>query len=436
MNDMKRSSPDEVPNALWKRQRHNDKPTRVNFCSMVEVSRALGAIPGELGAGFRQKILEKKIDGDQLMEWLNFVEAPAAKEEPVVTDVFCKHSHLFLPFLDRVSWNHLCSAKSQIYNCSRSVTPPWPQKLLRVDSPVDSVAFSSDGECLACASEDTTVRVWNKRNGSCTLLEGHTEDVRCISFSPDGKILASGGVDRSIRLWKLEDQSHRLLEGHDKIIRSIAFSPSGLSLASGCYGGEVRLWDVNDGRCTRIINVGLGRIASVAFSPDGSTLATSGKSSIFLWDLEADDESRSFPRTIETDGRETSSLVYSSNGIFLASVVDFIVDSAIKIWRTSDGSLEKDLGGSDDVSISLSPNGKLVASGNNEGGEVQIRTMDGREVAAHACEEVKEGNSTACVNSVAFTPDGQTLASGGCRNRPDGGLEQGFIFLWDTRKFV
>jgi hypothetical protein len=225
MNDMKRASPDEVPNALWKRQRHNDKPTRVNLSGMVEISRALGAIPGELGAGFRQKILEKRIDGDQLMEWLTSVEAPATEEEPIVTEVFCKHAHLFLPFLDRASWNHLCSTNRQIHNCSRSVTPPWPQKLIRVDHRVNSVAFSPDGEFLPYASEDTTVRVWNKRNGSCTLLEGHTDFVGCVSFSPNGNILTSGSADNSIRLWKLEDRSHRLLEGHNGSIISIAFSP-------------------------------------------------------------------------------------------------------------------------------------------------------------------------------------------------------------------
>jgi WD40 repeat protein len=242
-----------------------------------------------------------------------------------------------------------------------------------------------------------------------------------------------GSVDKSIRLWKLEDQSYILLEGHNGAISSVAFSPSGSSLASGSFGvvGEVRLWDVNEGRCTRIFPTRLEGIWSVAFSPDGSTLAASGGSSILLWDLEAGDESSSPSSTIETNGRETSSLVYSSNGIFLASVVD----SAIKIWRASDGSLEKDLGGRHSNSVYLSPNGKLVASGDDDGVEVQIRTISGRNVAAHAFEEDEQGNSTACVNSVAFTSNGQTLASGG---RHDDGfrVEQGFIFLWDTRKYA
>jgi hypothetical protein len=102
---------------------------------MVDISRALGVIPGEFGAVLGQKILEKGIDGDQLLDWLNSVEAKA--EKPIATDVFCQHSHLFLQFLDRVSWNRLCSTNSQIYSCSRSVTPPWPQKIIWVGSSVN-----------------------------------------------------------------------------------------------------------------------------------------------------------------------------------------------------------------------------------------------------------------------------------------------------------
>jgi WD40 repeat protein len=124
-----------------------------------------------------------------------------------------------------------------------------------------------------------------------------------------------------------------------------------------------------------------------------------------------------------------SSLVCSPNGIFLAGAVG----STVKIWRASDGSLEKAVTGCRRVSsISFSPNGKLVASGDHDGDgiEVRIRTADGRNVAVHAFEKDEEGNSTACVTSIAFAPNGQTLASGGH------GDECGFIFLWDTREFV
>jgi hypothetical protein len=114
-------APDPLPNASCKRQRLN-KPARVTSLTAVDVSRALGAIPGEFGAVLAQKILEKRMDGDQLLDWLNSVEAK--EEDPIATNVFCKHSDLFGPFLNRVSWDRLCSADRQICVSSRSVTPP------------------------------------------------------------------------------------------------------------------------------------------------------------------------------------------------------------------------------------------------------------------------------------------------------------------------
>ena len=302
---------------------------------------------------WRKRVLEKRVDGDQLLDWLNSIEAPA--EEPIATDVLCKHSDLFLPYLDRVSWDRLCITNSQIYNCSRSVTPPWPQKLLHMGSKVNSVAFSMDGEYLACGSDDGMVRLWNVRNGNCTLLEGHTEFVGCVSFSPNGKLLASGSGDYSIRLWKLDDQSHRLLEGHNGGITSIAFSPSGSSLASGSIdNGKVRWWNIDDGRCIRTFTSGSRFVWSVAFSPDGANLAAGG-GSIYLWDLEANDDSSSPSSTIETNGLYASCLVYSPDGIFRVS---YLCDS-IKTWRVSDGSVVKTLGGDLNVyACSVSPNGK------------------------------------------------------------------------------
>jgi WD40 repeat protein len=115
-------------------------------------------------------------------------------------------------------------------------------------------------------------------------------------FLPIGKLWHQGAPsDHSAcgRLWTLDGQSHTPLREDDRrlitwLITSTAFSPSGSLLAStedGVKVGEIRLWEINDVRRSRIFTTGLVRVWSLAFSPDGATLAAGGRS-ILLYDLE------------------------------------------------------------------------------------------------------------------------------------------------------
>jgi WD40 repeat protein len=141
-----------------------------------------------------------------------------------------------------------------------------------------SLDFSPDGARLASGGEDRLVRIWNVADGKpLAALAGHRLNIWKVRFSPDGKWLASSSFDHDIRLWDAATgRLVRTLQGHSQAVVGLAFSPDGRLLASGSDDSTVRIWRVSDGAPLRTLEAG-NHAYDVAFSQDGTRLATSGR---------------------------------------------------------------------------------------------------------------------------------------------------------------
>ncbi|WP_051796430.1 trypsin-like peptidase domain-containing protein [Streptomyces sp. NRRL S-87] len=194
---------------------------------------------------------------------------------------------------------------------------------------------------------------------------------------------------------------HRRLTGHTAEVSSVAFSPDGQTVASGSYDTTVRLRDMGTGKVRATLN-SIDEVAAVRFSPDGSTLAVGGGGgAVRLWNA-ATGKMRTI---LSGHTSEVQSVAFSPDSRTIATASS---DTTVRLWDAVTGKQRTVLEGHSGVvfSVAFSPDGRTLATAS---GDTSARLWD---VATGKTRTTLQGH-TSEVYSVAFSPDGRTLATGG-----------------------
>ena len=279
---------------------------------------------------------------------------------------------------------------------------------------VYGIAFRPDDDRIATATSRGDVLVWNNGRsiGINKTIGRHQDWALAVAVGPDGRTVTSGDRSGAIVVWDAVEQKQigaSMAQPGDNIgVAALSLSPDGRLLASS--GGRVVLWDMATHQQIAILAESSPK-AGVAFSPTGSTLAASEGQTVVLWDT----ASRSIVRRLSGHATDVVFVGFSADGRILATSS---TDGRVVLWDPATGQKTGEIVATLGVhSLAVSPDGTTIATG---GGVAQgdVTLWDPR---TGGISTVFTGHSDEVVG-LAFSPDGTTLASVS---------SDGSMILWD-----
>ena len=268
---------------------------------------------------------------------------------------------------------------------------------------INYIVISPDGQILASASADKTIKLWDLATGKeIRTISGHTSFVNYLAINRDGQILVSASADKTIKLWNLATGKEiRTISGHSKYIDYFAISSDWQTIATGSADNKIKVWNLVTGQEIYTLTGHSSRVSFVAISPDGQTLASASiDKTIKLWNLATGQE----VRTLKGHSSFVNYLSISADGQTLASAS---TDKTIKLWSLATGQEVRTLKGHSSFVnyLSINADGQTLVSASTDKTIKIWNLATGQEIYTLT------GHSKA-IDRLAISSDGQTIATG------------------------
>lgn len=297
-----------------------------------------------------------------------------------------------------------------------------------LDGPAFGLVPDGDRGVLVAACEGGTLHTWRRdallgvrsSQTSPNLVKAHDGPITALAGTSG--VFASGGADGKIHVWAFPADERKHTFDAGSAVRALSIDPAGKVIASAAEGNEIQLWDADSGKAGQKLAGPTDWTLALAFAPDGKTVAAGGyDGSLRVWEVgsgkkvvEVKAQAATVPNQPPPSANVVNSLAFSPDGKTIAVGGS---DSQVHLFQTGDGKLIRSMPGhtSAVAGLAFHPSGALLASAGKD------RTVRLWNPANGQLVKALEGH-TSWVQGVAFFARGTRVASAGA---------DGTVRLWD-----